>query len=217
MSVYYFPSCKFTAYSPDTSQKISDYLSKRFGMEIQGCCRPFHANMTAEDTAVCVCNTCAAICAEDSPARVLSLWEVLQDDEGFPFPDLHHEAMTLQDCWRCYDRREEQEAVRKILQRMHVDVVELEENYEKTRFCGTSTHIPLVKANGDFAPRRFIHDAKGMFIPKTEEEQKKLMQEHCKKIRTDKVICYCVPCTRGIQLGGKQGIHLLDLLFGKNK
>lgn len=213
MITYYYPSCKFTAFSPQSSQKICDYLSKRFNMSIQGCCRPTHQKMTAEDTAVCVCNTCAAICSEDSSAQVKSLWEILQNDDMFPFPDLHQEPMTLQDCWRCYDRREEQDAVRRILKRMNVQIIELEENYEKTRFCGTSTHQALVKANADYAPKRFIQNAAGMFIPKTEEEQKALMQEHCSHITTDKVICYCVPCTKGIQMGGKQGIHLLDLMF----
>lgn len=214
MATYYYPSCKFTEFSPKTSRKISEYLSSRYGMEIQGCCRPAHADMREEDVAVCICNTCAAICSEDSKAQVKSVWEILQDDEEFPFPDFRHERMTVQDCWRCYDRREEQEAVRKILRRMNIEVVELEENYEKTRYCGTSVHIPLVPANARFAPRRFIENAAGMFIPKTSEEQKRLMEEHCRQIQTEKVVCYCVPCTKGIRLGGKRGIHLMDLLFG---
>ena len=213
MAVYYYPSCKFTAFSPKTSEQICDYLSKRYGMVIQGCCRPAHPLMTAEDTAVCICNTCAAICSEDSRAKVVSLWEILRDDDEFPFPDLHGEAMTLQDCWRCYDRRAEQESVRSILRRMNVSIVELDENHEKTRFCGMSLHQPLVQANADFAPIRFIENASGMFISKPEEEQRALMAAHCGKIQTDKVVCYCVPCTKGISAGGKQGIHLLDLLF----
>lgn len=214
MAVYYYPSCKFTAFSPKTSDQVSNYLARRFGMTIQDCCRPAHLLMTEQDTAVCVCNTCAAICSEDSRAQVKSLWEILQNDDEFPFPDFHHEPMTLQDCWRCYDRRAEQDAVRSILKRMNVDIVELDENYEKTRFCGTSLHQPLVQANADFAPKRFIEEAHGMFLPKTEEEQKALMKEHCRNIKTDKVVCYCVPCTKGICTGGKQGLHLLDLMFG---
>jgi len=213
MAVYYYPSCKFTAFSPITSKRITEYLIKRFDMTIQGCCRPTHQLMTGDDTAVCVCNTCAAICTEDSTAQVISLWEILQDDDEFPFPDLHQETMALQDCWRCYDRRAEQDAVRSILRKMNVDIAPLDENYEKTRFCGMSLHQPLVPANAVFAPKRFVEDADGMFISKDAEEQKSLMEEHCRKIPADKVICYCVPCTKGIRAGGKQGIHLLDLLF----
>lgn len=213
MAVYYYPSCKFTAFSPETSKRIADYLARRFHMTIQGCCRETHKSMTEDDIAVCVCNTCAAICSEDSMAQVKSLWEILMDDDAFPFPNLHHESMTLQDCWRCYDRRAKQDAVRSILHRMNVTIVELDENYEKTKFCGMSTYQPLVKANAQFAPKRFVEHAQGMFIPKTEEEQKLLMEEHCSKIQTEKVVCYCVPCTKGIRAGGKQAIHLLDLLF----
>ena len=214
MSTIYYPSCKFTAMSPESSEKISDYLSREHGITIEGCCRPSHPHLTAQDTAITICNTCAAICSEDSPAKIISLWEILDQDPNFKLPDFHQEAMTLQDCWRSYDRPDVQAHVRSLLRKMNVNIVELPENHEKTRFCGTSLYSPLPEANGKFAPRRFIENAEGLFIPHTEEEKKELMRQHCASITTDKVICYCVPCTKGIQLGGKQGIHLLDLIFG---
>ena len=188
MATIYYPSCKFTAFSPDSSKEISDYLARRFGMTVAGCCRPAHGAMTEDDTAVCICNTCAAICGEDSKAKVVSIWEILQNDDEFPFPDLHHEK-----------------------------IVEQEENYDKTHFCGTTLYQPLPEANGRFAPRHFIEEAEGMFRPHTPEEQRALMEAHCANIHTDKVICYCVPCTQGIRTGGKQGIHLMDLLLHADK
>lgn len=217
MATIYYPSCKFTAFSPDSSKEISDYLARRFGMTVAGCCRPAHGAMTEDDTAVCICNTCATICGEDSKAKVVSIWEILQNDDEFPFPDLHHEKMTLQDCWRCRDNRAEQDAVRNILRKINVDIVEQEENYDKTHFCGTTLYQPLPEANGRFAPRHFIEEAEGMFRPHTPEEQRALMEAHCANIHTDKVICYCVPCTQGIRTGGKQGIHLMDLLLHADK
>ncbi len=213
MATIYYPSCKFTAFSPDSSEKICQILQSRYGYTIAGCCRPHHQTLTAKDTVVTVCNTCAAICLEDSPAKVVSLWEIIDQDPDFPLPDYSGEVMTLQDCWRAYDRPEVQHAVRNLLKKMHIQVVELEDNRENTRFCGMSTHIPLLEANGRFAPRRFIQQAEGQFIPKSEEERIHLMKKHCEKITTDKVVCYCVPCTQGIRKGGKQGIHLLDLIL----
>ena len=33
------------------------------------------------------------------------------------------------------------------------------------------------------------------------------------EVETDKVVCYCKFCTDGINTGGKQGLHLIELLF----
>ena len=44
--------------------------------------------------------------------------------------------MTIQDCWRARNLPLLQRAVRLCLERMNIVVVELDENYEKTRFDG---------------------------------------------------------------------------------
>lgn len=214
MSTIYYPSCKFTAFSPESSAEISRILAKRYGYVIAGCCREAHTSMTADDTAVTVCNTCAAICSEDSSAHVVSLWEILDADPDFPLPDFHGEAMTLQDCWRSCDRPGTQQAVRNLLKKMNVSVVEMKENRQNTRFCGATLYHPCPAPNARFAPNRFVQNAEGMFQPHTEEEIQALMEEHCAQITTDKVVCYCVPCTKGIRQGGKQGLHLLDMILG---
>lgn len=216
MSYIYYPSCKFTNFSPESSKMISEYLAQKHGMVIEGCCRPNHRKMTVNDTSVCVCNTCAQICREDSDAQVISLWEFLLRATDIKFPDMKHEKITLQDCWRCYDQRNTQNAVREILYKMNVEVIEMAENFEKTKFCGTTLYQPVPKENAEFAPKRFVEEAgkQNFFIAKTPDEQKQLMQEHCAQITTEKVVCYCVPCTQGICLGGKRGIHLLDMIFG---
>lgn len=121
--------------------------------------------------------------------------------------------MSLQDCWRSYDNRSEQAAVRALLQKMNVDIVEQEENYEKTNFCGVTLYAPAPKRNLNLAPKRFIENAQGKFIPHTKEEQLQRMKEHCQKITTDEVITYCHYCTIGLKFGGKRARHLASLLF----
>ncbi len=215
MSMIYLPSCKFTLYSPEASKNIKNYLSANYDMQIGGCCRPDHKKLTNRDTVVYICNTCAAFCAEDSAAeKVVSLWELLDNDKQFLYPDYGHKKMALQDCWRVYDHTSQQKAVRRIIKRMNIDIEELDENYDKTNFCGVSLYEPLPKQNGDFAPKRFIENAEGIFLPHTKEEQVALMKEHSDKINSNEVICYCTSCINGINLGGKKGRHLLDLMFG---
>lgn len=214
MPMIYLPSCKFTAYSPEASKRIQRYLSENNDIQIGGCCRPLHKKLTNNDTVVYICNTCSAFCTESSAAeKAISIWELLENDEQFPYPDYGHRKMAVQDCWRVYDNASQQKAVRNIIKKMNIDIEELDENYDKTRFCGVSLYEPLPKQNGDFAPKRFIENAEGLFIPHTEEERTVLMKNHCAAITANEVICYCVACIKGINHGEKKGIHLLDLLF----
>lgn len=46
--------------------------------------------------------------------------------------------VTLQDCWRTRDRRAEQDAVRSLLEKMHISYVEAEKNREAADFCGST-------------------------------------------------------------------------------
>lgn len=233
----YVASCVFTREEPDLSVKIQDYLMERFGMQIIRCCVPNYKleefaeampeglqsswrnipdyiNFSVNNTMVYVCHNCAAIFQETLPeVKRLSLWELILTDTEFPFPDYSHKKMTLQDCWRSYDNRSEQAAVRALLQKMNVDIVEQEENYEKTQFCGVTLYAPAPKRNLNLAPKRFLENAQGKFIPHTKEEQLKRMKEHCQKITTDEVITYCHYCTIGLNFGGKRARHLASLLF----
>ena len=45
------------------------------------------------------------------------------------------------------------------------------------------------------------------------EDEDAWLRDYCGRIKTDKVICYCTACYDGIQRGGKQPLHLLELLF----
>lgn len=214
MSIIYFPSCKFTAKFPEVSIKIKQYMADRHGAEVAGCCKRRLDSLTEEDTIVYICNTCAALCEEGSRAgKTVSVWEIILDDPDFLFNHTKGRSMTVQDCWRTYDNKELQDAVRALLQHMRIEAVEQAGNREKTRYCGISLYQTLPERYDLLAPKRFVDDAKDLFIPCPEEEQKVLMQAHCDQIGTEEVLCTCVACVNGIDLGGRSGVHLAELLF----
>lgn len=216
MAYVYVPSCKFTEFSSRASAWLCDYMRDRYDAVVMGCCRPGHAKLGASDIAVTVCNTCYAIIDEDSPAKTLSVFELLAGDAALELPNFHGERMAIQDCWRSRGRHAQQEAVRELMRRMNVDVVELHENRDKSRFCGTTLLAPQPEENRRFAPCRLgaEADAAGFFEPCAEEEQTRLMREHAQAIGPEKIVCYCVPCTKGIRRGGKHGIHLAEMILG---
>ena len=167
---------------------------------------------------VSICHNCSAIFEEQHPeVKRQSIWELILEDGDFPFPDYHGEKIAVQDCWRSKENRAEQDAVRELMHRMNIDVVELPENHEETKFCGYSLYQPQPPRNPKLAPKRFHEGAQGLFQEHTEEEKKNLMEEYCRGIPTEKVAAYCHYCIRGLNLGGKQGIHLARLLFEPEK
>ncbi len=213
MAYLYFPSCKASEQFPEQSRKAEAYIEKRFGVGPAGCCRPGHKQLGPDDTAVVVCNNCAAIIEENTPARIEFLWQVIDSDPEFPFPDLGGERMTVQDCWIAFEKRPVQDAVRSLMRKMNIEIAELAENHEKTKFCGVNLLRPCTESNAALVHRRYVEQFPHMFTPMPEEEQREHFRRHCAQIETDKVVCYCKYCTDAVNMGGKQGIHLLELLF----
>lgn len=213
MAMVFFPSCKARADYKDASEKLAAYLKERFGIVPVGCCRVNHQRLTPDDMAVIVCNNCAAIIEENTRADIKSVWEIIDEDENFQFPDYHGEEITIQDCWVGFDRRKIQDAVRSLLRKMNFSVVELDENYEKTRFCGVNLLAPCLESNAKLAHKRYVEDYPYMFTPMGEDERIEHFRKHCAKIRTKRTACYCKFCRDGINMGGKQGVHMLELLF----
>lgn len=210
----YYPSCNFTKSSPEGSKRIKDFLKERYGMKISGCCRPGHKSLTDEDTAVTICQSCSAIIRENVPeSKEISLWEILDKDKDFPWPDFKGEKITIQDCWRARDKKSLHDAVRSIMKKMNIEIVELEENYEKSEFCGVFRYNPMREGNVKIAPKYFIDEMEGKLEFHTEEEQQKLMEEHSKLYTTERIVCYCNSCLRGVTQGGANGVHLIDLIM----
>ena len=188
-------------------------MRERYDAVIADCCRPNHVALSSHDTAVTICNTCQAIVFEDSPASVKSIWELVASDGAFRFPSFSGERMALQDCWRSRGCHAQQDAVREILRMMNIDIAELPKKRDWADFCGTTLLAPLPAENARFAPKRFSIDGKDAFIPMAPDEQRRAMVRYCDGIAEGKVVCYCVPCTKGILLGGKAATHIAEPVF----
>ena len=214
MSKFLFPSCKAKATYTNASEKLRSYMRERYNIDSVGCCRAEYQKITAQDSAIVVCNNCAAIMEESSPAgNIEFVWDLIDKDDDFLFPDYHGERITIQDCWIAVEKRQLQDTVRSLLKKMNIQYVELDENFEKTKFCGVNLLAPCSPSNAKLAPKRYVEEGAHMFTPCSQEEQITYFQKHCTQIQTEKVACYCKFCKEAVTMGGKQGIHLLELLF----
>lgn len=91
--------------------------------------------------------------------------------------------------------------------------VELEDNYSNTRFCGNSLYQEQPARNPILAPKHYKENIEGLFVPHTEDEQRKIMTDYCKVYQTETVVCYCHYCLEGLKMGNVNGIHIAELLF----
>lgn len=214
MSKFFLPGCNIKARYKRESEKLKEYLEQREHAEIAGCCKTFCHEADRRDSAIVICNNCAAIMEESSQIEKIEfVWEIIDRDSDFPFPDYHGEKMTIQDCWRACEKRKVQDAIRSLMKKMNIRIVELDENYEKTKFCGADLLEPCTEIEKKLAPQRYAVNGAKMYKPLSIPEQDEYLQNHCRQITTEKVVCYCTSCVEGINRGGKQGVHLLELLF----
>ena len=213
---YYFPSCNFTKLRTATSEKVKSFMASA-GFRVVGCCRPGHKALSGwNDTVVTVCETCSIIIGENRPAaRVISLYEFIDGLSDFPFPDYKGERITLQDCYRAKAKDAEKEAVRSVLGKMHVEIVELSGTEEEINFDGSFLFDPMRPDNFTLAPRRFAEIKEDM-QPGSPEEIKAWLQKYCQRFTTERVACYCNSCLSGLIRGlpeGKRAVHVAELLF----
>lgn len=206
MESYYIASCLFTARFPDVSLAIQRYIEKRHGMKIVRCCIPNYsvkpnedrispngvrsawkslpvtANLQPGDTVYSLCHNCTNIIDEQHEGvNALSLWELIDQDESFVYPDYSGLKVTLQDCWRTRERSGEQAAVRSILTKMGIEYIEAPEHHEHTDFCGSTLYRPQRIQNAQYAPKHYVEQAAGKFLPHSEEEQLAIMRDYCSR------------------------------------
>jgi Fe-S oxidoreductase len=194
MPYVYAPGCALMIHKPRLAERVLASLPAGLGEVRQHltCCR--HEPGLASGTVVI--NTCAGCdrrYRELYPGiSTISLWEVLATCDGFPFPDYGGVEMSVHDA--CPTRTESRvhDAVRGLLHRMNIAVVEPRATRSRAVCCGDSFHGEL-----------------------PEERVAELMRKRASQMPCDDVVVYCVSCVKAMHVGGKRPRYLVDLLFGQ--
>jgi len=195
MSRVYAPGCALLIYKPKLASKVLAAIASEHAEPIAEhltCC---HHDPQLPSGSV-VINTCAGC---DRRYRELyegvstvSLWEVLASSDTFPFPDYAGAKMAVHDA--CPTRTEERvhRAVRTLLERMNITVVEPQRTGTRAVCCGDS-----------FFGR----------IP--DDAVKEQMRARAAEMPCEDVVVYCVSCVKSMHIGGKRPRYLVDLLFAE--
>lgn len=225
MQYHYFPSCNFTHFFPQESEKVKHYLSERFGAEIVTCCHKSRNDFPIEDTALTICQSCSLMVRERESAlgkaiepfqtREINVFELLAQDELFPWPDLQGEEITLQDCFRAKDKPQLLDAVRTCLHKMNATIIELPDNRDKCLYDGRFLLRKPAPAAVNDAPHYF-HEILPQYLHiMNKEEQDAWLLDYAKRFTTRRVVGYCNTCVTALCDVGVDAVHLAELMFAE--
>jgi Fe-S oxidoreductase len=194
MNQVFAPGCALVLYKPQSAARLLEYLQARgtVAAEHLTCCQ-HEPQLPAGTRVVNVCAGCDRRYRElYEGVSTISLWEVLAGSEDFPFPDYGGMEMSILD--PCPTRTETRvhDAVRALLARMNITVVEPEATRTRGVCCGDSAYgqAPV-------------------------ERIKQSMRKRAGDMPREDVVVYCVSCVKSMHIGGKRPRYLVDLLFGE--
>lgn len=192
--LYFNPGCALSLYKPELEERVLAFLNEHDKKtKLHKVCCHHNPELPAGSVIINVCAGC------DKRFRnlyegisTISLWEVLDGIAEFPFPDYHGAQMSIQDPCPVRDRPAVHRAVRNLLKKMNINLVEPRLHSEKTVCCGDVFH---------------------KMIPP--EEVTAAMVRRGADMPCEDVVVYCVSCIKALYIGGKTPRHLLDLLFNE--
>ncbi len=191
---YLNPGCALSIYKPEMENKILIFLNQNYGeVELHKICCRHNPQLESGSLIINVCAGC------DRRFRnlyegisTISLWEVLDELNTFQYPDYKGLNMSVHDACPIREKPQVHQAVRNLLKKMNIDVVETKNHGTHSICCGD-----------DFYPKLPI------------EQVHKKMKERAESMPCNDVCVYCVSCIKSMYIGRKTPRHLMDLLMGE--
>ncbi len=188
------PGCALMLYKPHLADKLQVLLNENSGrMEtILTCCR-HDPGFVSPTEVINICPGCDKRFGNDyANTSTVSLWEILAGSDFFKFPDYRGKRMSILDACPTREQERVHNAVRILLQKMNITLVEPAQTRTKSTCCGDSFYglIPV-------------------------DEVKKQMVKRTSSMPEEDVVVYCVSCVKSTFIGGKKPRYLVDLLFGE--
>jgi Fe-S oxidoreductase len=188
------PGCALILYKPELADKLHLILNENLGeMEKLMICCQHDPNILENTKVINVCPGCDKRFGNDyKNVSTVSLWEILAESDSFQFPDYHGKRMSILDACPTRDQERVHKAIRILLKRMNITLVEPKNTRTKSTCCGDSFHGVLPT-----------------------EKVKELMTKRASEMPVEDVVVYCISCIKSVFIGGKRPQYLVDLLFNE--
>jgi Fe-S oxidoreductase len=195
MTRQFAPGCALMLYKPDLAERIHGILTASVGPVdmLLTCCR--HVPPLAPGTEVInICPGCDRRYRENyADASTVSLWELLVEEPLIALPDYGGREMTIIDACPTRGETRVHDAVRELVRRMNISLVEPANTRTKSTCCGDIFW-------GTVSTDRVVSE----------------MKKKAAEMPADDVIVYCVSCAKAMFVGGKRPRYMVDLLFDED-
>ena len=194
MTRRFAPGCALMLYKPQLAERLGGMLGDSIGAAEPWmiCCRK-DPQFAEETELVNICPGCDKRFRLNYPrTKTISLWEILAGTTVFPFPDYGGLMMSIIDACPTRDQPRVHEAIRTLLARMNIRLVEPRSTRAKGICCGDSFWGEI--------PTPDVLDR---------------MKARAAEMPAPEVVVYCVSCALAVTIGGKTPRYLVDLLLGE--
>lgn len=195
MSRYYFnPGCALSLYKPEMEHRLLRLLhTHNIPARLHNTCCHHEPGVGPDAIIINVCAGCdRRFRSLYEGVSTVSLWEVLDGLHALntTWPDHSGLTLTVHDPCPMRERPSVHEAVRSLLRKMRIQIVEAEAHGAHSVCCGDSFYPAL--------PVAAVHE---------------LMKKRAASLPCDTVCVCCVSCIKSMHIGGKTPRYLLDLLL----
>jgi len=194
MKRVFSPGCALLIYKPELAVRLLTLLQTEFpGLVEHSICCHHDPQLAAGTEIINVCAGCDRRFRElYETTTTTALWEILAISASFPFPDYQGRHMSILDACPTSDQPRVHNAVRRLLDRMNINLTEPEKNGINSTCCGDSFlgKLPIAQV-------------------------KEQMHKRAAEMPAEDVVVYCVSCIKSMHIGGKQPRYLVDLLFAE--
>lgn len=191
---YFNPGCGLSIYKPEMENKILKFLNENYGdVELHKICCHHDPKLEAGSLIINVCAGCdRRFRSLYDGISTVSIWEIIDGLDEFHYPDYKGLKVSVQDACPVREKPQVHQAVRNLLKKMNIDVVE-------TKFHG----IHSLCCGDNFYPNLQV------------EIVNEKMKERANSMPCNDVCVYCISCIKSMHIGGKKPRHLMDLLMGE--
>lgn len=190
---WFNPGCAMSIYRPELIEPMLTLLRENLGaVKHHTVCCHHDPGLPAGAVIINNCAGCDRRFRSEYPGiQTITFWEILDSIDGFPFPSYDGLTVSVHDSCSFRQKPQVHSAVRSILRKMKINIVESEFSGTKSICCGDNfySHIPNEQV--------------------VEFQKKRAAQMPC-----GDVVVYCIGCVRSMAVGGRRPLYLPDLVLG---
>lgn len=191
---YFNPGCALSIYKRDAEIKILNILHKHLGdIKLHNICCHHEPNLPQGATIINNCAGCdRRFRSLYEGINTISLWEILDSIPELELPRYEGLTVSIHDSCSFRQKPQVHQAVRSLLRKMNIEIVESEFSGTKSVCCGDNLYskVPL-------------------------EDIKEFQKKRAAQMPCQDVVVYCVSCIKSMTVGGKTAHHMVDLILNE--